>query len=131
MKPQLRTIQAVLVALSLALLHGCGSTGTSSATRSAAAPDRADQALAAAQSALNEARAARAAAEAANAKADQILATVRANQSSGGAAQEALQAARAAQAAAEDARRLALQAQDAAERLDIKTDRMFEKSMRK
>jgi hypothetical protein len=50
---------------------------------------------------------------------------------SGDTSQEVLQASRAAQAAAEDAKRTALEAQDAVERLDIKTDRMFEKSMRK
>jgi uncharacterized protein YceK len=121
------TARAALLGLSIVLMSGCGSTST----RSASTPDRADQALTTAQSALNEARAARAAAEAANAKADQILATLRASPSGGAVAQEALQAARAAQTAAEDAKRLALQAQDAAERLDLKTDRMFEKSMRK
>ena len=127
MNARLSIANAVLLGLSIVLVSGCGSTST----RSASAPDRADQALTAAQSALNEARAARAAAEAANAKADQILATLRASPSGGAMAQEALQSARAAQAAAEDAKRLALQAQDAAERLDLKTDRMFEKSMRK
>lgn len=127
MNPRFRITQAVLLCLPLALASGCASTST----RSASAPDRADQALAAAQSALSEARAARAAAEAANAKADQILATLRAGQGSGSVAQEALQSARAAQAAAEDAKRLALQAQDAAVRLDTKTDRMFQKSMSK
>jgi hypothetical protein len=123
-------IKVLLLALPLALAYGCGTTGGAGA-RTAAAPDRAEQALAAAQSAMNEAKAARAAAEAANAKADQILATVRAMPTSGGGSQEALQASRAAQAAAEDAKRMALQAQDAVERLDLKTDRMFEKSMRK
>ena len=33
--------------------------------------------------------------------------------------------------AADEARRVALEAQDAAMRLDTKTDRMFQKSMRK
>ncbi|HEY7759032.1 MAG TPA: alanine-zipper protein [Burkholderiales bacterium] len=131
---RLSTITKVsLLALPLALAQGCGTSGGAgkAGAQTAAGPDRAEQALATAQSALNEARAARAAAEAANAKADQILTTVRAMPTSGGTSQEVLQASRAAQAAAEDAKRMAIEAQDAVERLDIKTDRMFEKSMRK
>jgi hypothetical protein len=109
------------------LLAACGSAST----RSASAPSTADQALMTAQQALAEAKAARAAAEAANAKADQILTTVRAGPRNDDMAAQALQSAKSAQQAADEARRVAMEAQDAATRLDTKTDRMFQKSMRK
>ncbi|HZR03972.1 MAG TPA: alanine-zipper protein [Burkholderiales bacterium] len=115
---------ALYWALPLLMLSGCGSTPS-------AGPSKEDQALATAQSALAEAKAARAAAEAANAKADQILAAVRAGPANEQLAQQALDSARAARQAADEAQRIAREAQDATARLDTKTDRMFQKSMRK
>lgn len=117
-----------LVVLPL-LAAGCGGTTTTKSATAGPTPE--EQALTTAQQALAEAKAARAAAEAANAKADQILATVRARPMDDDVAMQALEAARAARQAADEARRVALEVQDGVMRLDTKTDRMFEKSMRK
>ena len=128
------TIKALCAAASLVFVYGCAS----SAASKPAAPDKATQALSTAQSALSEAKAARTAAEAAlaearaaNAKLDQMAVQSRGAPMSNEMAQQVLDSARAAQKAAEEARAMALEAQDAAARLDEKTDRMFEKSMRK
>jgi len=128
------TVKAICVATPLMLAYGCSSFGSSSSS----GPDRTEQAMTAAQSALAEAKAARSTAEAAlaeartaNAKLDQLLAQSRGAPMSDDTLQRALDAANAAQAAADDARRTAMQAQQAVDRLDTKTDRMFEKSMRK
>jgi hypothetical protein len=129
------TIKAACAGATLVFLYGCAGAG---ASRSTTVTDKADQALTAAQSALAEAKAARTAAEAAlaearnaNAKLDQMMVQTRGAPMSGEMAQKVLDSAQAAQLAAEDARRVAMQAQAAAERLDEKTDRMFEKAMRK
>jgi hypothetical protein len=132
--PASNTIKALCAAASLVFVYGCGST----ASRSATTPDKATQALTTAQSALSEAKAARTAAEAAlaearaaNAKLDQMAVQSRGAPMSNELAQQVLDSARAAQRAAEEARAMAMEAQDSAARLDEKTDRMFEKSMRK
>jgi hypothetical protein len=128
------TMKALCAAASLVFVYGCGG---SSASRPAA-PDKATQALSTAQSALSEAKAARTAAEAAlaearaaNAKLDQMAVQSRGAPMSNEMAQQVLDAARSAQRSAEEARAMAMEAQDSAARLNQKTDRMFEKSMRK
>lgn len=128
------TIKAVCASAALVFVYGCAGAGASKPT----VPDKADQALSAAQNALAEARAARTAAEAAlaearnaNAKLDQMMVQTRGAPTSGDMAQKVLDSAHAAQVAAEDAKRIAMQAQAATDRLDQKTDRMFEKAMRK
>jgi outer membrane murein-binding lipoprotein Lpp len=128
------TIKTLCAAASLVFVYGCGGSTASKSSGT----DRATQALNTAQSALSEAKAARTAAEAAlaearaaNAKLDQLAVQARGAPLSGDMAQQVLDAARSAQRSAEEARAMALEAQDAAARLDQKTDRMFEKSMRK
>ena len=128
------TIKTLCAAASLVFVYGCGGSSASKP----AAPDKATQALSTAQSALSEAKAARTAAEAAlaearaaNAKLDQMAVQSRGAPMSNEMAQQVLDAARSAQRASEEARAMAMEAQDAAARLNQKTDRMFEKSMRK
>lgn len=127
-------IKTVCAIVPLIFVWGCATGKGSSA---GAAPDKADQALAAAQNALQEARAARASADAAlaearnnRAKLDEILATVKAG-GGGDTAQKALDAAVMANQAAQEAKGMAEQAMNSAQKLNTKTDRMFEKAMRK
>ena len=126
------TIRTMFIIAPLVFGYGCASSAAPKG------PDPTQQALTSSQSALAEAKAARTTAEAAlaearaaNAKMDQVLAQTRGAPVSREMMQQVLDAARAAQAAAEDAKRMAMQAQESADRLDAKTDRMFEKSMRK
>ncbi len=128
------SIRALCAAASLVFVYGCASSSASKPD----VPDRTTQALNTAQSALSEAKAARMAAEAAlaearaaNAKLDQLAVQSRGAPMSNEMTQQVLDAARAAQRSAEEARAMAMEAQDAASRLDRKTDRMFEKSMKK
>lgn len=121
----------------LVFAWGCAaSSGSASGTKPAPPPDKADQALAAAQSALQEAKAARAAAEAAlqeakgnRAKLDQLVGAMKTSNSSD--AVQALDAARAANQAAQEAKLIAQQAQQSADKLTTRQDRMFEKGQRK
>ena len=123
------SLKILVALLPLALTYGCA--GTTSSSQSGKGLDKTDQALATAQSALTEAKAAHdtaaaalAQAQAANAKADQAIAAANAIKTSGGDASEAL-------AAANDAKRMAQQALDTSSKLDAKSDRMFQKAMRK
>jgi hypothetical protein len=128
------TMKTLCAAASLVFVYGCEGTAPSKP----AAPDKATQAMSTAQTALSEAKAARTAAEAAlaearaaNAKLDQLAVQTRGAPMSNDMTQQVLDAARAAQRSAEEARAMAMEAQDTASRLNQKTDRMFEKSMRK
>ena len=120
----------------LVFAWGCaGSSGAASGSKTPP-PDKADRALATAQSALQEAKAARAASEAAlqeargnRAKLDQIIAAMKTSNSSD--ATQALEAARAANQAAQEAKLIAQQAQQSADKASTRQDRMFQKDMRK
>jgi hypothetical protein len=120
----------------LVFAWGCAASSGSASGSKPAPLDKADQALATAQSALQEAKAARAAAEAAlqeargnRAKLDQLVAAMKTSNS--GDAVQALDAARAANQAAQEAKLIAQQAQQSADKLTTRQDRMFEKGQRK
>jgi hypothetical protein len=121
----------------LVFAWGCASS-SGSAAGSKPVPDKADQALAAAQNALQEAKSARASADAAlqeargnRAKLDEILTRLKSGGGSTDAALQALEAARAANQTAQEAKTMAQQAQQSADKLVTRQDRMFEKGMRK
>lgn len=123
----------------LVFAWGCAATSGSTAGGKPV-PDKADQALAAAQSALQEAKSARASADAAlqeargnRAKLDEILVRLKSGGGGGStdAALQALEAARAANQTAQEAKTMAQQAQQSADKLVTRQDRMFEKGMRK
>ena len=105
----------------LPLVLACGGCATGSGSSAGHAPDKADQALAAAQNATQEAKAAHASADAAlaqardnRAKLDEILATLKAG--SNDTAQKALDQAVAANQAAQEAKGIAEEAMNSTRR---------------